>query len=63
MYKFNKILEARKKGLKIMEDLRKEKRKIELLISNHQSYDEQRMYERIIDSLTRCIDDVRRAIL
>jgi hypothetical protein len=46
-----------------MRDLEKKKREIEQLAHDYHPYDEQKMYERIFDSLTRSIDDIRRAIL
>jgi cytochrome c556 len=63
MYRFNKILEAKKKGQAIMRNLEDEKRKVEKLLRTHQPYDEQKMYERICDALTRSIDDIRRSLL
>jgi Zn-dependent M32 family carboxypeptidase len=63
MYRFNKILEAKKKGFAIMQNLEAEKEKINKLLRTYQPYDEQKMYERIFDSLTRGIDDIRRSLL
>jgi Mg2+ and Co2+ transporter CorA len=63
MHRFDKIIESKEKGLKIMRDLEKKKREIEQLAHDYHPYDEQKMYERIFDSLTRSIDDIRRAIL
>lgn len=63
MYRFNKIMEAKKKGEAVMRHLEEEKRNIDKLLRTNQPYDEERMYQRIYDSLTRSIDDVRRALL
>jgi hypothetical protein len=46
-----------------MQNLEAEKEKINKLLRTYQPYDEQKMYERILDSLTRSIDDIRRSIL
>jgi hypothetical protein len=46
-----------------MQNLEAEKEKINKLLRTHQPYDEQKMYERIFDSLTRGIDDIRRSLL
>jgi hypothetical protein len=60
---YQKNLEAKKKGFAIMQNLEAEKEKINKLLRTYQPYDEQKMYERILDSLTRSIDDIRRSIL
>jgi hypothetical protein len=46
-----------------MQNLEAEKEKINKLLRTHQPYDEQKMYERILDSLIRSIDDIRRSLL
>jgi Mg2+ and Co2+ transporter CorA len=60
---YQKILEAKKKGFAIMQNLEAEKEKINKLLRTYQPYDEQKMYERIFDSLIRSIDDIRRSLL
>lgn len=63
MYRTDKTLLAKKKGHDIMKNLEDERREVEKLLKTHQPYDEQRMYEKIYDSLTRSIDDIRRSLL
>ena len=63
MYIFNKLLEAREKGNVIIENLEEEMREVEILLSEYQPYDEQKMYERIYDSLKLSIDSIKKSIL
>ena len=63
VYIFNKYLQAKRKGQLIIENLEEEMGEVEILLSEYQPYDEQKMYERLYDSIIRSIDDIRRAIL
>ena len=63
MYIFNKYLQARRKGQLIIENLEEEMGEVEILLSEYQPYDEQKMYERIYDSLKLSIDSIKNSIL
>jgi len=63
VYIFNKYLQAKRKGQLIIENLEEEMGEVEILLSEYQPYDEQKMYERLLDSLKLSIDSIKKSIL
>jgi len=64
IYRYDKTFNAKEKGQSIIQNLEIEKRVVNKFLRTYQPYyDEQKMYERIRDSLEQSIESIKKSIL